>query len=93
MIGILQNAVSLFIRFLEALIFIRCIISWLPIDRDNPILNFVYVLTEPILSPIRNVINNSPIGGGALDFSPIFAFIFLDIVQMVVYNFLQLFAL
>lgn len=90
MIGILQDAIYYFINFLYILIFLRCIISWLPMNRDNPLLNFVYSLTEPILSPIRTVINNSPIGGGALDFSPIFAAAFLSILYRVLYSLLEL---
>ena len=75
--NILIVALSFFYRFLEFMIFVRVILSWLPFGRDNFIVKIVYEITEPILGPIRRLINKSPIGGGILDFSPIIAFFFL----------------
>ena len=34
-------------------IFIRSILTWFPIGRDNPIQLIVFQVTEPVLSPIR----------------------------------------
>ena len=53
------------------LIFIRAIISWVNPDPFNPIVQFLYRVTEPILKPIRRLL--PPIGG--LDLSPIIAFL------------------
>jgi len=55
----------------------RAIISWVNADPYNPIVRFLYEVTEPVLARIRRVV---PIFGGGLDFSPmilIFALIFL----------------
>ena len=61
------------------LIFARVIISWLPIDRDNPIVQFIYQVTEPVLAPIRNLISKSSMGGGLMiDFSPIVAWLLIE---------------
>jgi YggT family protein len=39
-------------------------------------------VTEPILGPVRNMVDKSPLGGGmGLDFSPIFALILMRLVQ------------
>lgn len=79
---IIYKSLSYLIRILDFLIFIRVILSWLPINRNNPFVNIVYVLTEPILGPIRDMIYKSPLGGPGmmLDFSPIIAFILFDII-------------
>lgn len=55
----------------------RAIISWVNADPYNPIVRFLYEVTEPLLSRIRRVV---PSFGGGIDFSPmllILAIIFL----------------
>lgn len=55
----------------------RAIISWVNADPHNPIVRFLYEITEPVLSRIRRVV---PVFGGGLDLSPmllILALIFL----------------
>lgn len=83
---ILAEALSYFYYFLTILIFVRCIISWFPIGRDNFILRFVYNITEPILGPIRRLLDKSPIGGYMIDFSPIVAYILLQVIFTVLLN-------
>ncbi|MBA4396556.1 MAG: hypothetical protein C0394_04115 [Syntrophus sp. (in: bacteria)] len=58
----------------------RAIISWVNPDPYNPIVVFLYRVTEPVMAPIRRLI---PIRGLAIDISPI-------IVIMIIY-FLQTF--
>ncbi len=52
------------------LILIRALISWVSPDPSNPIVQFLYRTTEPILSPIRRML--PPMG---IDISPIIAFL------------------
>ena len=81
--ALLINALDLFFYLLEMLIFVRIILSWFPIGYGNPIMRLLYALTEPILGPVRNMVDKSLIGGGmGLDFSPIFALILMRLVQM-----------
>lgn len=56
------------------LIIARVILSWIPHNPHNPILRFIYEVTEVILGPIQRLI---PAVGG-LDFSPIVAIFLLD---------------
>ena len=76
------NALALLIKFvLDAYMFIiigRVIISWVNADPYNPIVRFLYEITEPLLSRIRRFV---PIIGGGLDLSPlilILAILFLQ---------------
>ena len=52
------------------LILIRALISWVNPDPYNPIVQFLYRTTEPILFPIRRLM--PPM---AIDISPILAFV------------------
>ena len=57
----------------------RAIISWVNADQYNPIVRFLYEVTEPLLSRIRKLLPISSMGG--MDFSPmilILAIIFLQ---------------
>ncbi len=67
-------------RFLELMVLVRCILSWLPINFNNPIVNFIMSVTEPLMAPIRKLLYKSPLGGPGmmLDISPI---IVLFIIQ------------
>jgi YggT family protein len=55
------------------LILVRAIISWVNPDPYNPIVQFLFKATEPILSPIRRIL---PAGlRWGIDVSPIIAFL------------------
>lgn len=56
----------------------RAIISWVNADPYNPIVRFLYDVTDPLLSRIRKVV---PVVAGGIDLSPmvlILAIIFLQ---------------
>jgi YggT family protein len=61
-------------------IIFRAVISWVNADPYNPIVNFLYRATEPVLAPVRRWL---PFGNLGIDLSPI-------IVIFVIY-FLQFF--
>ena len=65
------------------LIIIRALISWVNPDPFNPIVRFIYAVTEPLLAPFRRIIPGNMIG---IDFSPILALIFIWFLQLFVIN-------
>lgn len=79
MTDIILTTIGYFVNFLDFMIFVRCLLSWIPMG-PNPISNFIYTITEPILKPIRDMIYRSPLGGPGmmLDFSPIIAMLLLS---------------
>lgn len=84
MAEILSAAVVLFFRIVEILILLRIIISWIPFRRENRFIIFIYTVTEPILSPIRNLIARSAFGKNLMfDFSPILAYLLLGFLEYV----------
>lgn len=64
----------------------RILLSWVPRPPEPllPIARFLRAATDPILEPLRRVIPPVQIGAGAIDFSPIVAFIGLRLLQGVV---------
>jgi YggT family protein len=75
----LNEAIIIFANVLQFLIIARIIMTWLPVNKDGPIPQLLFALTEPILAPIRNLIRRSPLGssGMPLDLSPILAILFI----------------
>ena len=58
----------------------RVILTWFPnVDRNNPIVKFLYQATEPVLQPIRNMLPQS----NGIDFSPIVVFLGIFILTRV----------
>lgn len=83
---VLIQTVNTFFKLLEFLILAHVILSWIPLGRNNALVQMLYALTEPILSPIRSLLDKSPLGGMMLDFSAWFAMILLYFIQMILIN-------
>ena len=76
MIGLIVSYVA---YVLAMLVFIRAILSWFPnIDPRNPLIDLLYQVTEPILSPIRSLMPRTMI-----DFSPMIATFVLFMIARV----------
>lgn len=56
----------------------RAIISWVNPDPYNPIVRFLYSVTEPVLYRIRRLF---PFHAGGIDFSPIIVFVAIIFLQ------------
>jgi YggT family protein len=72
--GALVNLVNLIIAAYIWIIIARAIISWVSPDPYNPIVRFLYRVTEPVLRPIRERLPMSQMG---LDFSPMIVILVL----------------
>ncbi|MFH1641077.1 MAG: YggT family protein [Candidatus Omnitrophota bacterium] len=67
------NVIGTLLTILYWLILIRALISWVNPDPYNPVVQFLYKTTEPILYPIRKLLPFSLRFG--IDISPIIAFL------------------
>ena len=67
------------LKLYSYVVLIRVILSWLNPNPFNPIVRFIYVVTEPVLAPVRRVL--PPIGG--LDFSPIVVFVVISVLTAI----------
>lgn len=72
----LAQIVDLVLTALYWLILVRALISWVSPDPFNPLVQFLYRTTDPILEPIRRII--PPFG---VDISPIIAFFGIMFLQ------------
>ncbi|KGG79564.1 hypothetical protein Y919_11255 [Caloranaerobacter azorensis H53214] len=79
----MERSVGIFINLLETLILVRVFMSYIIRDLNNPVFNFVYQVTEPILSPFRDLMDKLGINTGMIDFSPLLAFVFLDLISYI----------
>ncbi len=80
---LLQRAIYIFCNILQYAILFEVILSWIPGARQSVVGELIGSLTGPILNPIRKILYKSPLGGPGMmiDFSPIFAFMILSIIQ------------
>jgi YggT family protein len=62
------------------LVFGSVIISWVKLPPDNPIASFLHSMTEPLLSPIRQIMPEM----GGLDFSPLVLLFGIRLVRGVI---------
>lgn len=58
------------------------IISWIHADPYNPIVNFIYRVTEPVLRRVRRYLPDT----GMVDLSPIVVFLLIYLVQIIVFD-------
>lgn len=56
------------------------IASWLAPNSPNPALMLIHQLVEPIMAPFRKIMPDM----GGIDISPIFAFLALNVVQVLI---------
>jgi len=86
----LLDAVALVIHYLLTiylwLIIIRALLSWVNPDPYNPIVSFLYQVTEPVLYRIRRYL---PFRGIGVDLSPIIVFIIIIFLDRFVVGTLQ----
>jgi YggT family protein len=74
----LANLLHLLLQAYFWIIIARAVLSWVSPDPFNPIVRFLYRVTEPVLRPIRHRLPTLSIG---IDLSPmvvILAIFFLD---------------
>jgi len=78
----LITAIEWFFNVLYVVLFIRILLSWFPHSRGR-FAFYIYRITEPILSPVRKVIQRSPLGGPGMmiDFSVIFTLLLMFLLR------------
>ena len=72
------------------IIIIRALLSWVNPDPHNPIVQFLYSITEPVMAKVRQLL---PMSGVGIDFSPIIVILGIIFLQEFVVKSLAMFAL
>ncbi|HEV2010818.1 MAG TPA: YggT family protein [Candidatus Limnocylindria bacterium] len=73
----LEAFINVLFLALTLVIFGRVILSWVPTRLPWGLNDFIFSVTEPILSPIRRAL---PMAAG-MDFSPLIALVLLQLVE------------
>ena len=75
------QVISLLLQVYSYVLLARALVSWIPnLDPYNPIIQFLYQITEPVLEPIRKL---EPPLGGMIDISMMIAFFGIMILQQI----------
>jgi len=75
----LEAFINVLAQALQLLIIVRVLLSWVPARLPWGLGDFVWSVTEPILSPIRRAL---PYLGG-IDFSPFIALVAIQILESI----------
>ena len=68
---------ALLVTFLELAILARVLLSWFPnASMENPLVSFIFQVTEPILAPLRRVIPRL----GMFDLTPMIAIVLVAVI-------------
>jgi YggT family protein len=89
LLNLIRHVVSVAFEVYSWILIIRILLSWIQHNPYQPIIRFIYEVTEPFLRIFRRIIPPY----GAVDFSPIVAFIALRIIEWIVIRILYYFTL
>ncbi len=81
----IKISLGLLFRIIDSLILVRVLLTFFPTLQSSRISYFIYQMTEPILAPCRAILDKFGLGMGMIDFSPILAFLILNILQRLVF--------
>jgi len=83
-VELISSVASLFLGALQLLLFARALVSWLPLDEDNPIPMMLHALTEPFIIPVRSILERFEFfASSPLDVSFFVTFLLISILQSV----------
>ena len=87
-IYVVTKLVSVFLGAEQLLMMFRVVLSWLPVDEDSDISNFLFAMTEPVIYPVRMLLDRfEGLDEFPIDLSFIISFMLLSLVQMLLPTF------
>ena len=78
LLGALASVIGIVLNLYMWIIIARAVISWVNPDPYNPIVRFLYSITDPVLLAIRRRL---PLSFGGIDFSPILVILAIIFLQ------------
>ncbi|MFZ0243983.1 MAG: YggT family protein [Desulfobacterales bacterium] len=85
----LANVLHYVLFFYMWIIIARAVLSWVSPDPYNPIVRFIYKVTEPVMYQVRSRL---PVSFGGIDFAPVVVILVIYFLQVFVVNSLMRFA-
>ncbi len=81
---LITNVAYLFVAALQLLMFIRAILSWIPMMEENTFTIFVYQITETVIYPVRCILDRFELFATLpIDISFFVTFVLLSVLQTV----------
>lgn len=80
LMNLIRQAVSVAFEVYSWILIVRILLSWIRHNPYQPIIRFIYEVTEPYLRIFRRIVP----AYGAVDFSPIIAFFALRIIEWII---------
>ncbi len=92
LVVLLARTINIMVEVIIMAITIDVILSWV-YTGNNIFIRIIHAITEPVLKPFRNLINNSALGGPGLrlDFSPVLAVLALGFIRKILITLLYSF--
>ena len=78
---ILIKLISNLFYIYNLLILCRIMSSWFNVSRSGQLYRYLYLFTEPVLGPFRNLFNSMGLLGSGIDFSPMVAIFALNYIR------------
>lgn len=85
--NLIQQSLYQFLNIIIYMVLIRAVLSWFVKDLSNPLVRFLFEVTEPLLAPFKELQHKIGITGG-LDFSPILLFMVIEFLKKMVIMYL-----
>jgi YggT family protein len=80
--SVIMMVVYYLLVLFELILLARVLLSWFPnVDRSNPLIQFVFDVTEPVLRPIRDLLPQ----GMMLDLSPLIVFLIINVLLQILF--------
>jgi len=91
---IVADAVVIIGNLLIALLFLRAIMSWMPFNPSGiggTVYRILSAITEPLISPVRRLVQRSPISGSGMliDFSPMLVMLAIFLLTPIITDLLR----
>jgi YggT family protein len=83
------NVLHYVLFFYMWIIIARAVLSWVSPDPYNPIVRFIYKVTEPAMYQVRSRL---PVSFGGIDFAPVVVILIIYFLQIFVVNSLMRFS-
>jgi YggT family protein len=80
LVGSILDVVFIVLDLVKWLVIAAAVISWVNPDPRNPIVQFLYKTTEPLLRPFRRILPPGRTGG--IDFSPLILVVALQFIKV-----------
>lgn len=77
------NVLHYALFFYMWIIIARAVLSWVSPDPYNPIVRFIYKVTEPVMYQVRSRL---PVSFGGIDFAPVVVILIIYFLQIFVVN-------